>query len=459
MSDAPEQRLDDETFSALVTMLEERCGLYFHSGNRDILDAGLSRVAEAERTSVERLGQKLLNPPEALLQRLIQAITICETYFFRHPEQFAVIGEHAVPQLLQKGRTRLRALCAGCATGEEAYSLAITLRAHAPGCEVHVLGTDINQAALKIAERGRYGQYSIRVPSLLYDALLTSLPGGEFEVTPLVQKLVSFRPLNLRDSNFPALLGYGESFDIIFCRNVLIYFAPSQAVQVLSRLCECLCEGGYLCVSALDLGAQIPGLEQVLLGGVPIFRRASAASRMSTSAPPPSRRSPLYVPQSRPSLSTAPLSRGAAVPPAPQKQPAEKASLIAALNAAKSAADRGMLDHADAIARDALTQRRSPEALHLLALILGERGQAAEMETLLLEAIEHSPGYVLGHLSLGLIERPPSDRWRSEYYLNTVLELLRSRRDEEVLQGPECLQVAMARRLAKAGLENLEKRL
>ena len=77
---------------------------------------------------------------------------------------------------------------------------------------------------------------------------------------------------------------------------------------------------------------------------------------------------------------------------------------------------------------------------------------------LLNEAIEKNPGYVLGHLSLGLLERPQASRWQSAHHLHLVIELLRTRRDDEVLHGPESLQVAMARRLARAGLENLERR-
>jgi chemotaxis protein methyltransferase CheR len=463
--------LDAEAFRAVAAMLEERCGLAFHAGNRDILDTGLLRVAAAEKLSLSALSHLLAYPSDELLQRVIQAVTIGETYFFRHPEQFEVLSEQVIPQLLRSGRKRLRALSAGCATGEEAYSLAMTLTTYMPGCDVQVIGTDINHAAQKVAERARYGSHSLRVPSLLLDAFLAPVGGGEYEVAQVVRRLVNFRCANLRDANFASQLGFGagssEGFDIIFCRNVLVYFAPALVGTVLCRLRDCLAEGGYLFVSALDYTVPIPGLEQVNLDGVPLLRRAAPPrvsplpilpSLPSRGTPSPSRLTP------PPSRLTPPPSRGTPSPSRltpswalPRGTVIEPQAIRTALGAARAAADKG-LDSADAIAREALSRGRTPEALHLLAFILGERGEKAEMEALLLEAVDSHPDYVLGHLSLGLLERPASERFRSAQYLNTVLELLRTRGDEEILQGPERVQVAMARRLARAGLENLERR-
>lgn len=458
--------LDDSDFRLVSALLEERCGLLFHAGNRDILDAGLTRVAEAEQLSTSALVYRLMGSvaglDEELMQRVIQAVTICETYFFRHPEQFAVLGEQATPQLLQSGRKRLRAWSAGCATGEEAYSLAMMLSTSALGTEVQVLGTDLNRASLRQAERARYGRHSLRVPSLLLDAFLHPLPSDEFEVTASIRKLVSFRPLNLREPSFPAQFVGSEAFDIIMCRNVLVYFAPSLIAPILARLRDCLTEGGFLCVSALDYTNQIPGLEAVIYDGVPLLRRSSqAAARQAT--PWPSRLTPsISTTSSRATPAGSPLRRTmpglTASGPVPALERPASASGSDAIAAAKLAADEGRLDSAAAIVRDALAQHRSPEALHLLALVLGEKGQAAEMQALLCEAVEKNPGYVLGHLSLGLLERPLASRWKSAHHLQLVIELLRNRRDDEVLHGPESLQVAMARRLARAGLENLERR-
>ncbi len=429
-----EPLLSESDFRRVAAMLEEHCGLHFHAGNRDILDAGILRLAAAEGLSVTAFGRLLLSPTEELLQRMVQAVTICETYFFRHPEQFAVIAEQALPQLLLSGRRPLRAWSAGCATGEEAYSLAMMLFSYAPGGEAQVLGTDINQAALKAAQRGRYGRHSLREPFALLDAFVSRVPGPseEFEVAPVIRQLVSFRTHNLRNSHFSLQPPVHEGFDIIFCRNVLVYFAPSRIPQILSGLRDCLREGGYLCVSALDYTSGISGLEPVILKGVPLLRRVSAKSSMrSTNSSPKT-----------PAVETSELE-------------AQPSAISKTLQAAKLAADKGQHGRAEVILRDTLAQKRTPEALHLLALTLGETGRATEMEELLLEAIAINPGYVLGHLSLGLIERAASERWRGAYHLNTVLTLLRPRADAEILHGPECLQVAMARRLAQAGLQTL----
>ncbi len=426
--------------NTVADVLAEQYGLLFAAHNVDLLERGLNRLADSLNVSHETLCARLASddPKSELWQKLLESVTVNETYLFRHPEQLAVLAQRLIPARLQAGQRQLRAWSAGCATGEEAYSLAMVLHRAAPGCEVRVLATDVSQQALANADRGKYGPNSLRepVPSL-YKGLLLPTPDGGVEVAPSIRDLVEFRRINLIDGEHLATVTSG--FDIIFCRNVLIYFTPSHSRQVLMMLRDRLAPTGVLVLTALDQREKIPGLESVVIDGVPVLRRGD--SPRQTPMPSPRRELPA-APSPPPRLLLSATAEDAA----------ERAAEV------RMAADQGDLARASQLARRLLQSDRTPEALHLLAMILSEQGKPMEAEQLLLEALTVSPGYVLGHLSLGLLDRPLHQKWRGAEHLHTVLTLLQTRRDDEILHGPEQLQVAMARRLASAGLANLERR-
>src|SRR5262249_24831637 len=135
----------DDLYRRAERLLAAHAGLRFHDGNRDTLSAGLARAAAAERLDAAELLRRIhAAPTEELLQALVRGVTIAETSFFRHPEHFAALRDVILPDLAARGR-ELRAWSAGCATGEEAYSIAMVLRGRAPAS---VLGTDLNKASL-----------------------------------------------------------------------------------------------------------------------------------------------------------------------------------------------------------------------------------------------------------------------------------------------------------------------
>jgi chemotaxis protein methyltransferase CheR len=416
-------------------LLGSRCGLRFHEGNRELLEEGLKRAAHAEGDTPGRLLDRLEGQgSEALLQAVLRHVTIGETYFFRHPEHFDALREHLLPELLRARRnTRvLRAWSAGCASGEEAWSLAIALSNGAgAGYTLTILGTDINRKALELARAGVYGAWSRRgsMPALF--GQLTEDADGTTRVSPALRDLVRFDYLNLHDPIYPSLLTGTQGLDLIFCRNVLVYFQPEAARAVLARFLLCLVEGGYLVLSAFDAELAPDGFEAVHLGNVTVLRKRRDA------VPPARVRLPTPVPE-----------RGAP----PRQLSAEG---LALLRQAKAAADEGDLEQATLLARRALARERTPEALHLLALVLSERGDRTEARGLLREAVQIAPHYVLGHLSLGLADEE-SGSARSGH-LRRVLELVESRRDEEPLGGLDALPVSWVRKMAAAALRRIEE--
>ena len=227
--------------------------------------------ASAEAVSMETVVRQLCEIPMRpdVLRTVVPHLTVYETYFFRHPEHF----EWLRTSFFQKLETRKRAagdfavMCwsAGCSTGEEAYSLAIELSEHfkaQEGWKVKVLATDINLESLAIARKGCYGEWSFRDMPSTFRAKFFSpcdhdaepVPGlprmTRLRVHQAVRDLVSFSELNLHTPQWDTLNAeiQERSFDIIFCRNVLIYLQPDAAKSLVSRLAEKLSPHGVLVV-------------------------------------------------------------------------------------------------------------------------------------------------------------------------------------------------------------------
>jgi chemotaxis protein methyltransferase CheR len=422
-------------------ILGSRCGLRFHLGNRDLLEHGLRRAARAEAETPARLLDRLEGErSEALLQEVLRQVTIGETYLFRHPEHFDALREELIPELVRARRdTRvLRAWSAGCASGEEAWSLAMVLAGGAaPGFAVTVLGTDINRTALDTARSGVYGTWSCRGPLPAASRHLVALGDGGVRISDSLRELVRFQYLNLHDPIYPSLLTGTRGVDLIFCRNVLVYFHPEAARAVLERFLLCLVDGGYLVLSAFDAELAPDGFETVRL------QHASVLRKRTGSAPRP-------APLARVQLRTvARPSEATTVPSAPTPDG------LARLHLAKTAADEGDLERATTLARDALDRERTPEGLHLLAMVLGERGERSEALRLLRAAAAEGPDFVLARLGLGLFdEEDPNVRVG---HLRRVLEMVAASRDTELLDGLDPLPVSWVRKMATAALRRVQE--
>jgi chemotaxis protein methyltransferase CheR len=232
------QGTDLERFRSVVG----RCfGLHFDDNRLALLAEVLERRLVASREACETYLTRLESggPPREEVRAIAQEITVGETYFFRNPDQFRAFAELVRP--LQ----RLRVLSAGCASGEEAYSLAMVARDHGePGAHVSITGIDVNPAALAKASRGVYSQWSLReTPDDLKRRWFIAA-GNEYTVDPSLRTAVRFEERNLAHDE--AALWVAESYDVVFCRNVLMYLTPEIARAVVDRIGRALVPGGYL---------------------------------------------------------------------------------------------------------------------------------------------------------------------------------------------------------------------
>jgi chemotaxis protein methyltransferase CheR len=443
-----QSRLRDADFERAQRLLGAHFGLRFTDHNRELLERGLSRTARAEGlTSEELLSHIEEDSASARLQALVQEVTICETYFFRHPEHFDLLREVLLPELKRAHPLRrdLKLWSAGCATGEEAYSLAIVLHSMSEERKGTILGTDINRRSIEIARRGCYGRWSVRDRLQHQLTGLRHLSDGSFEVTSEIRRLVRFEELNLHNpDSFSPLGGDQDDFDVIFCRNVLMYLLPEAAAATVSRLCDRLRDEGYLVTGALDLDLIPPRMEWFTHDGVAILRRQRPRVRGTPASPNLVRVAETNRPSSK-ALSTA---------NEPRFTPVVDTS-VRLLVEAKRAADQGFLAEAADLARRALACERTSLGLHLLALVLGEEGRRAERIILLQELVDRDPDYVLAHLDLGLAEGELGPAVRASH-LRRVLELIGDRANGDMLTGPDPLPVSWVRTMADSALKRLE---
>jgi chemotaxis protein methyltransferase CheR len=237
-------------------LAHDRSGLEIPAWRRaDLERTVLDALAKTGSDTVAGLFDLLTDPDQgkAALDLWLASLTVGETHFFRNRAQFDALANHVLPELIERRRSerRLRVWSAGCATGEEAYSVAILIRRILPDWsdwKLSIVATDIDHAALERARGGRYRRASFRgaPPDTLRPYVVEA--GSGWEVVPEVRQQVAFRYLNLASDNYPSPQTNTKDVDLILCRNVLIYFSKEATRRVAGRFYDALADGGWLVV-------------------------------------------------------------------------------------------------------------------------------------------------------------------------------------------------------------------
>ena len=245
-----QNNLNAKDYEDFRKFLEKECGIVLGDNKQYLVSSRLSRLMHEH--SLESLGDLVisLNSDRAreLTNRVVEAMTTNETSWFRDIHPFNTLKERIIPELAKNRRTPLRIWSAACSSGQEPYSISMTIQEFLtsnPGLlntDVQIIATDISPAILQTAEKGRYDDMSMaRGLSPERKKKYFKETPNYWQINSTISSRVQCKPLNLLQSY--SLLG---RFDIIFIRNVLIYFSTESKKQILEKMCKSLNPGGYL---------------------------------------------------------------------------------------------------------------------------------------------------------------------------------------------------------------------
>lgn len=234
-------------------MLHDACGIHLSPAKSHLIVARLQkRIRELGLSTLDAYVARVKADSCGMeLQRMVEALTTNLTHFFREPRHLEFTARHIAERIRQAGRKTVRIWSAGCSSGEEPYSIAITLMeslANSTGWDIRILATDISKKMLETAKAGRYPAETLeKVPASIRMRYFSSPPRSGKDrfhhVNARVRSLVHFERLNLVDP-WPMR----RRFDVIFCRNVMIYFSPAVRERIVKRLSSQLDQGGILCI-------------------------------------------------------------------------------------------------------------------------------------------------------------------------------------------------------------------
>jgi chemotaxis protein methyltransferase CheR len=242
-------------YDYLRKLLKDRSGLTLSADKQYLVESRLLPVArKAGVPGLSGLVQKLKEPgAEALITEVVEAMTTNESFFFRDKIPFDHFRNEIMPSLLaaRAAQRSIRIWCAAASTGQEPYSLAMCLKEMAPkvaGWRIEILGTDLSVEVLEKAKTGIYSQFEVQrgLPIQFLVKYFAQI-GETWQIAPELRAMVQYKSLNL-------LQGFSHlgMFDVVFCRNVLIYFDQPTKVDVLDRMAKIMQPDGYLVLGAAE---------------------------------------------------------------------------------------------------------------------------------------------------------------------------------------------------------------
>ena len=417
---------------------------------------------------------------------LISNLTIGETFFFRDMLTLDTVRDHILKPLIESRRDSARSLrlwSAACCSGEEPYTLAIMLRELIPDIknwDIKILATDLNSQFLEKAKKGIYTAWSFRNTHHEITKKYFLKKGNALELIPEVRNMVTFLPLNLVGDRSVSANHSLFHQDVIFCRNVLMYFAPDQAIKVSESLFSSLNEHGWLVISPVESSIQVySAFRTVMMNGITLYQKTSLQTK-SMAGPLPKRNYSIKSPDSfqdpatlkkipglkeKKSVAIKPKEvstyRSTVTKPAPEQvfnvmaefnkgnylqviefilkkknSGSVGKELISLL--ARSYANLGQLQLARELMDDLIKLDQTEASSHYFqATILQEMNLLEEAEETLRRAVYLEPGHLLSHFLLGnLSGRLGKQSKARKHYLN-ARELLAKHKDEEVLPESE----------------------
>ena len=493
MSGTTDRAIPDALLQRLSDYLIAKVGLHFAKRTWKELQQKMSAaMTDFGFLEVEKFITWLLafSPTQQQIEILAGHLTVGETYFFREKRAFEILENSLLPGLIAARRQadkRLRFWSAGCSTGEEPYSLAILLDKLIPDrkdWQVTILATDINAGALEKAEMGIYSDWSFRDnPPWFKERYFEKVDGTRHRLLPEIRKMVNFSYLNLSEDHYPALQNNTNAMDCIFCRNVLMYFAPQQISLTVERFYRSLLAGGSLLVSPVETALLTHSpFVGVRYQDATIYQKDSPKTMVlqevnecpENSDVPGSSLLPLTVKhhRSKISLSTikpteaelTPYATAALLYQKGHYREAESELLQLAsegdkeqetcLLLIKVLANQGKLAEAHSICTDALLTDKCNAQLHyLLATILEEQKKDDEAKNSLKKALYLDRNFVLAHFALANFSLRAGKAAEARKHFRHAAEILSGYNSADIIPASEGITVGrLAETIATFGM-------
>jgi chemotaxis protein methyltransferase CheR len=440
---------------------------YLRLKDRLIASTGLAFYADRDKLLTDLIGQRLSvlelrdcssyaefladgERGSAEMEALISGLTIGETYFFRDEEQFSAIRDVILPDILERNRDsrRLMIWSAGCATGAEPYSLAIVLARELAdriaGWQIVIRATDLNRSFLIQAAEGRFRSGALRSVSDEVKRECFSKEGAVWRIHPQYKRWISFQQLNLIGSEFSTAFPGGAEFDLILCRNVMIYFAREDNCRLIERFHQAMGDGGWLILGACEYNAaNLKVFRAVDAGGARVFQKITVPPA-PLEAPPASGLETMLAPE----MPAAPLVEAIEARGSEDLCPAD-------LDGLRQLADGGNWLGAAEYGQRLLAQHSWTAEIHFYhALIFEKLGIANEPERSLRHAIYLDRKFALAHYHLGLALKQGGQAGAAARSFGNVLKVLSGLPDLAMVPSGSGVTVTGLKELARMHLES-----
>jgi len=435
-----------QVLNEVVRRIQAVSGLAVEGGGfRKSLEQTLARHIKAHGTDAPEYLSRLLRD-DAQLARLIEDLTIGETYFFRHPGQFRLLAHEILPELLGR-RQHLRLWSSACATGEEPYTLALTVCRFLPPAErsrVSILGTDLNPAFLQHARAGVYGRRAVRFVPPEDLQRFFAVRDGRYLLDDEVKRLVTFQRINLHDpASYPQETTGAHQCDVILCRNVLIYFDGASARGVIERLAQALRPDGVLVLGPSEHSFERPGtLRRCQLKEGIVYRRVKEGEKI---IPMLREARPAHKPSRRPAV----VAKVIELPRPIGEELARDAWVHA---------ERERFQEAIETAGRALAVDPLDPSLHLLMGVLSDRsGNRLEAAEWFRKALYLDPRHLLSRFYLANAYRGLGERVAAEREFTAVLRYLKDRPVEELIEDEQRMTAGALRQVCEKAIGRLKE--
>ena len=490
----------EEELIEISKKIVEMFGLNFQPNQLQDLERRIIAAARELKIdhSIQGIKNWLLNTPStnSELNALSAHLTINETYFFREKPAIDLFIEKIIPGLIKHNQDKkeIRIWCAGCSSGEEPYTLAIILKEYFPilsDWNIMILATDISPVAIQKALHGEYTEWSFRETNDLIKNKYFITQDKHRRILPDIKKMVTFTYLNLSKNSYPSSLTNTDNMDVIYCRNVMMYFAPEVIHEVSARFYNALVENGWLITSQVELNDEyFSNFRRVYSNNGVFYNKSKIHNepKVNTFCEPSEIKRVNTIKPKGKKLEVKILNKRSENEVTKKSKHNEKKSLsilkpeefylkgqydkciescIQTIESGnfdnktftlliKSYSNSGILIKGEkTIKKLLLNNAATSEIYYLYASFLKEQNEINESEIVLKKAIYLNHRHILSHLMLGDISSINDKKNIAVKYYKTVIELLEKYNDNDILPDSDGLTAGRIKALAISMINNL----